>query len=438
MNNIVHPMKTQHSNTASSLLTLIAVLGLSVIGSAGVPGRVDRSFKSGLASYGLPVHLEQHVSTVQRQTDGKLLVAGSLSHPDGGKLSHLYRLNANGTIDTTFNRGGTGPDGSVLAVTVLGDGKILIGGTFSSYNGMPTGCLTRLNANGTLDTTYGAGPTGAGNFVSVILRLPSGRFLVCGQLGESGVTGLNGDGRPLAVFGGFSDGPVYTAELLRDGNVMIGGRFHDYNGYRRDHIAKIRPDGSLVVPEFFGAALNDAVRAIQELPDGRVLIGGDFTNHIGPGRSYLTCFARDGVPGAMPGLAVAGARVSDLLLQRDGRILVAGMAGVYRLTSTGARDHFLAPRGTENGVTALLQQPDSKVVLGGLFEAVDGISSSFVVRVDAVQSSTVEFKGIIQPALWNDGLGGALTITLSPNGSFTGRIRVGTTNGRSLAPLAIR
>jgi hypothetical protein len=193
-------------------------------------------------------------------------------------------------------------------------------------------------------------------------------------------------------------------------------------------VAKITQTGSLVVAQFFGASLNGPVRAIQELPDGRVLLGGDFTSHVGASRSYLTCFSRDGVPNAMPELATASSSVQDILLQRDGRIMVGTFAGVFRMTADGQRDRFLAPNGTENGVTTLLQQPDNKVVMGGFFENLDGVASPFVARVDAVQTAAVEFKGIVLPALWNDNMGGSLTVSLNPNASFSGRIRVGATS----------
>src|SRR6185436_11532402 len=99
------------------------------------------------------------------QPDGKILIAGQFTSYNGDATASDYvmRLNADGTRDTTFNAGGSGAQGSVSAVAVQSDGKIVIAGLFTSYNGdaAASDYVMRLNADGTRDSTFNPGGTGA-------------------------------------------------------------------------------------------------------------------------------------------------------------------------------------------------------------------------------------------------------------------------------------
>src|SRR2546421_613627 len=66
----------------------------------------------------------------------------------------LARLNTDGSLDTTFKPGSIDPNGSVNTIAVQPDGKILIGGSFVSVNSVARSSLARLNADGSLDTTF--------------------------------------------------------------------------------------------------------------------------------------------------------------------------------------------------------------------------------------------------------------------------------------------
>ena len=63
------------------------------------------------------------------QSDGKILVGGSFVNFNGINLNRLTRLNADGTIDGSFNAG-TGAASNVNAIEIQPDGKILVGGNF--------------------------------------------------------------------------------------------------------------------------------------------------------------------------------------------------------------------------------------------------------------------------------------------------------------------
>jgi uncharacterized delta-60 repeat protein len=437
-------MKTNIQSKTSSLLTLIVALSLPLTGRAGLPGSVDRSFKSGLAAYGLPYTTEQMVYTTERQADGKILVGGTLQHPDSSKPSHLYRLNANGSVDTAFNRSGIGANGDVRAIVVLGDGKIMIGGSFTSYNGAVCNRIARLNANGSLDTTFARTAGAPDGSINTILRLPSGKFMVGGSftsfgvLSTAGLVRMHPDGSMDNTFNpagrGFNQA-VQVIKLLRDGNVLVGGDFTFYNGYRRERVAKMTADGALIFTQFLTASgANGSVRAMMELPDGKVLLGGNFTAYMQSSRPYLMSVDANGFPASLPELAVVDGGVQNILLQRDGRIVISGnfgsvagewARGIARLTSTGRKDIFLVPSGMAAGVPALCSQPDGKIIAGGLFDVVDSYPSLCVVRLESTISTAIQFSGIVTPALLNDNLGGSITFSLTSTGSLSGRFRSG-------------
>lgn len=97
------------------------------------------------------------VMSIKLLSDGKILVAGTFTTYNGVTSNRIVRLNSNGTKDTTFNSGGVGPNNSVSSIHVQSDGKILVGGIFTTYNGITANQLCRLNSDGTLDNTFSSG-----------------------------------------------------------------------------------------------------------------------------------------------------------------------------------------------------------------------------------------------------------------------------------------
>lgn len=85
-----------------------------------------------------------------------------------------------GTLDTTFNPGGLSADDDVNAIALQPDGKIIIAGRFDLYNGLPSKSLARLNADGTLDLTFNVG-TGANSAISELAVLPNNKIIIVGD-----------------------------------------------------------------------------------------------------------------------------------------------------------------------------------------------------------------------------------------------------------------
>ncbi|RZK29929.1 MAG: hypothetical protein EOO63_07955, partial [Hymenobacter sp.] len=106
------------------------------------------------------------------QPDGKILVAGNIDSYNGTTRGGILRLNADGSLDTSFAPTGSGIDYDILAMVLQPDGKILIGGQFTTYNGASCRYLTRLNANGTRDASFNLVGTGLNNAVRTLALQP--------------------------------------------------------------------------------------------------------------------------------------------------------------------------------------------------------------------------------------------------------------------------
>ena len=103
------------------------------------------------------------ISKLIAQPDGKILVVGAFTKYNGVDTKSIVRLNTNGSVDTSFITA-IGVERKILEVMLeSGTNKILIGGEFTSYNGTPIKKIIRLNTNGTHDTTFsiGSGTTDA-------------------------------------------------------------------------------------------------------------------------------------------------------------------------------------------------------------------------------------------------------------------------------------
>ncbi len=207
------------------------------------------------------------VTMIKRQRDGKLLVGGSFSSYGGQPLAGLVRLNADGTMDTAFNDAlGTGfprdeirP--AVTTTAIAPDGKIWVGGHFSSFNGRPVPGLVRLNPDGTLDsacqTAIGTPFTGSTySLIGALCLQPDGKIVVGGlfnkfhNLSTSGLFRLNSDGSPdLAFsrkFGSGVDWSVMTIGIRSTGELMIGGYFSKIGSQSVKNIAQLVWSGTLV------------------------------------------------------------------------------------------------------------------------------------------------------------------------------------------------
>ena len=131
------------------------------------------------------------VFNIAVQPDGKIIIVGIFDHVGGQVAYGVARLNADGSVDPTFNTG-TGPDTTPQGLALQPDGKVLIGGGFKSFNGTTVKSLVRLNTDGSLDPTFNPGLLSANdNAVNNILLQPDGKVFIRGYLTATGSNIIN-------------------------------------------------------------------------------------------------------------------------------------------------------------------------------------------------------------------------------------------------------
>jgi uncharacterized delta-60 repeat protein len=289
------------------------------------------------------------VKAVAVQADGKIIIAGHFMKYNGVNASdHIARLNTDGSLDTTFNPGGTGANNDVSAVALQSDGKILIGGFFTSYNGDASASdhIARLNTDGTLDTSFNMGGAGANNTVQAIAVQTDGKILIGGLFltyddlnASDKIARLNTDGTLDTSFnmgGTGANNTVLALALQSDGKILIGGFFTSYNGNTSasDRIARLNTDGTLDTSfNMGGAGANNTVRTIAVQPNGKILIGGDFLRYNND-PSASDRIARLNTDGTLDTSFNYGGLGADnfllaIAVQADGKILIGGEFFTY-------------------------------------------------------------------------------------------------------------
>src|SRR5215831_1254761 len=263
--------------------TSVDQIGRNRIARLNADGTLDSTFDPGSGTNG-------SIRTVVVQKDLKILIGGTFTLYNGIARNRIARLNQDGTLDTTFDSG-TGANGTIQTLALQPDGKIIVGGFFSAINGRNRIRVARLNSNGSLDTSFdpAAGPA---NTVMCLAVEPSGRILVGGSFNSvsgqprRGIAELNSDGSLNPGFdpGNGADNPahnaiVYSLAVQYDGQILLAGEFVSYNNTTRNRIARLNPDGSVDANFNPGSGADNAVRAMLLQPDGMIEIGGDFLNY---------------------------------------------------------------------------------------------------------------------------------------------------------------
>jgi uncharacterized delta-60 repeat protein/CSLREA domain-containing protein len=325
------------------------------------------------------------VSDLALQSDGKIVVGGGFSTVAGQARSRVARLNANGSLDTSFQNPNLSRSGSsfgVSSVAVQTDGKVIVAGNFDNVGGESHPNLARLNTNGSVDSSFNA------------------------------------------IVGGV----VYTVLLQLDGKIIIGGSFTSVNGLARNRLARLNADGSLDVSFVDPAvdnSMNPGVGTLAIQPDGKLLIGGNFSSVGGQTRSGAARLNIDGTIDISFGLSV-NASVSQFVVLPSGKILICGFASlvngiprraVARIFPDGSLDtsfqDLVIPSGN---VTQLGLQNDGKIIVGGFFSSINGQSRMDLARLDADGNFDPSFQEV------NPNFGGSFAslnkVLIQPDGKI--------------------
>ena len=243
---------------------------------------------------------DQRPQAVDIQSDGKILVGGRFTLWNGVSAPYLVRLNADGTADTAYNSNlGTGFNSIVRDVTVQPDGKTIVVGEFTEFNGTTARRVVRLNSDGSLDTAFMANiGTGASGYITTATLYPDGRIILAGNFTSfgsvaytSGIVRLSSDGVLDTTFSnnmspglnqGFSSS-IEAAVIQSDGKIVVGGLFTSWGSTTVNRVARINPDGTkdTTFNSAIGTAANSPVFDLDILPNQKIIFGGDFTSWNG-------------------------------------------------------------------------------------------------------------------------------------------------------------
>jgi uncharacterized delta-60 repeat protein len=349
------------------------------------PGTLDAGFNAAINSLGT-------VHAVAVQGDGKIVIGGDFRTVNGVQRNYLARLNADGSTDAGFAQA-AGADDTVYAIAVRGDGRVVVGGDFGSINGASWRGVARLNTDGTPDPTFGQYSSVNGQVAAVSLQ-PDGKILLGGKFTRvNGVTRnylarLNADGSLDTGFNAQADYYVYALALRPDGRILVGGEFEKMNNVSRKYIAQLNADGA--VDGSFNAELDWKVQSIALQTNGQAVIGGAFSRVNGFGEQGLARLHADGSRDSTFTGEVSGT-VNAVVLQPNGRIAIAGRFSavngtprnnVARVNPNGLLDVTFDPAaGPDSGVKAMALQADGKLIIGGEFTTVNFIDRTYVARL---------------------------------------------------------
>lgn len=389
------------------LLALFVVPAATVLrAQTTAPGALDPAFPAfggtDLADRGPDARVR---AVLVQPADGKILVAGEFIAVNGVTRPLVARLLPDGSVDTAFNNSRLFPTGSVNALALQSDGKILVGGVFARTTDGAQLTVARLNRDGSLDTGFNP---------STATDRPA--LAVAAAGGSSGSSGGVFVGGAFNAFAGapysglvrlLSDGSVDTTSFdpgtgaggaavnalarLSDGRLLVGGNFASFNGTPRPGLVRLRATGTV----------DTAFNPVNPVIPGAVLAlvplqtGGSQPNGVLVARAGGTLQRLNGSGAADPAFTgigfVQGGDVQALAVDDQGRILLGGnftrygstaRRGLARLNPDGTLDATFDPgRGVDDAVRALALGTDGGLILGGDFNTVGGELRPFLARL---------------------------------------------------------
>ncbi len=377
------------------LLPFLMLITLSL--TAQNPADIDLVVGSGYVDF-------HNISVTAIQADGKIIVGGSFYMQLGGAhwVGHVTRFNTDGSIDPSFSVAPLLSSGQIGAIAIQPDGKVLVGGNFTTMDGEPASYLIRLNADGSRDTAFTHQIYG---MVKSIALQADGKIVLAGNFSsyinehiQRYVLRLNPDGSKDQTFDFGFEGftPPYTdvdkVTVQADGKILAGGNFQTFNGEQQGMVIRFNADGTKDTSFDIGTGTlpNSIVRHIIEQPDGKILLGA-VTNWNGDLCKGIIRLNNNG--SIDPFFTYTGGSVNDIkhiALKPDGKIIVAGrlnidgeQIGVVCINSDGSFDANFSLIQSEGGtVRSVSVQTDGKIIIAGDIKTYDGVMKNSLARLN--------------------------------------------------------
>jgi uncharacterized delta-60 repeat protein len=321
-------------------------------------------------------------------SNGKLLISGQFSSFNGLKDRTLVQLSSTGALDASFQPVLQQP-GTVTSLLRQADGKLVAGGTFSEINGQVVRRLARFNPDGTLDNAFSASTGGLDWNVADLAEQPDGRLVVASSYA---LLRFQANGQPDPSLDGAALGltAAYQVAAQPDGKLLVAGGFRGASTQSVTTIKRLNPNGTLDNSFNLSGVNISFANELQLQPDGKVLLLGHFNN---PSRRGVNRFNANGTLDtgftmtnlSVSATATANPTANALALQPDGKILVGGTFGaaggtvrnhLARLNADGTPDTGFVPADLSGVVTSLAVQPNGRILIGGQFTSSAGLPAN--------------------------------------------------------------
>jgi uncharacterized delta-60 repeat protein len=384
-----------------SLLLFLCVANASLNAQQILDGEADPGFSAP------PFFNEIGVIDVRKtyvDPDNKIYIAGNFDRIDDSIRKGFARLNADGSLDDSFNPSIVG--GDVLAIETLSNGKILIGGDFTGVNGRPLSNIARLNANGTVDSTFNVQ---VNEVVRVIVQRANGKVLLGGKF-----TQVNGTSVSYLAQLNTSDqlDPGFTYNLFfvnpfpqtrtgvhtivekveavsSDNSIYVGGRFELTENGETEGVIRLTNSGAidasfnknfeLVSSTIFNIAIDSDENIVfvgfARISQNDVILDYDLGRASSAGvldTSFRQANLFDRVQG-----------FDDVDVLNTGQILLSGSFGLLFVNADGSLPENGAPIGSGDAFSTSLQSGSGgsqTIVTGGRIAFVDQNASGGVVQ----------------------------------------------------------
>ncbi|MAX82308.1 MAG: hypothetical protein CL843_19290 [Crocinitomicaceae bacterium] len=374
-------------------------------------GTLNTSFDPGTA---IGTTSAYAIYSVAIQSDNKIIIGGYFDEYNGTTANNFARINENGSIDATFATSvGTGFNGEVQVVELQTNGKILVGGDFTDYNGTPVNNVVRLNTDGTIDNTFNVNtdaPVYAFAFETSGKIVVGGDFTTLNNSTYNRIARVDSSGAIDNTFnpGTGADAEIYDIEIQSDGKIVAVGDFEDFDTATVNRIVRLQTDGSIDngFDPGIGAPGTQTLRDIYVLANGQYLVCGKLSSFNGISNYSIVRLNSNGnVDTTFTGkLSSYGRYGYSILVQPDGKILVGGEFYTYdsnefsakrfaRLNTDGSYDFSFNPAtGLNSTVSDIAIQPDRKIILGGDFTTYNNERAHKIIRLNEDGSRDTTFQ----------------------------------------------
>ncbi|MEO8072780.1 MAG: FG-GAP-like repeat-containing protein [Acidobacteriota bacterium] len=402
--------------------TAINEVGSNFIARLNADGSLDSSFKTGTGA-------NRPIFTVSLQPDGDILIGGIFSSFNGKNRNQIARLKADGSTDATFDPGNNSFGlGTIYSISALPGGKVIVGGSFGGsvfFGGSDS--IKVFNADGSADSSVRFNTTAIGSVRAIAVQ-PDGKIIVGGRFTRPGdirltnVFRLNTDGTIDTSFGGNpptftvgSGGQVNSIIIQPDGKIILAGINVGNSGFLASYITRLNADGTAddsFVPARIQASLGVNAAALQ--PDGKIVVVWGYISPFGFPDGGIARLNSNGSLDTTFNYTLPNSFFNSVVIQPDGEILVGGpfsfsfvnsqtgsvsYNGVVRLNADGSRDTTFAPATTsdfETGrvteVSALSLAADGKIIVGGRIYAGGSATAAGIARLNPNGSLDTTFN----------------------------------------------